>query len=242
MRVTADRVIRDIVAADGRTAAIVQRYGLDFSCRGNRTIEAACEEAGVPVERVRCDLADATALPSAACAPRFSAWDAPAVTDYIISNHHGYVRQQLPLIRAQASKVARVHGSRHPEMVAVAEIFARLSAEMTSHMAREEKVLFPYLDRLAEASARGLAVPPAPFGTVEGPIRMMEAEHESAVEAMSQMRALTDGYRVPEDACGTWCVLLQELEAFERDLHQHVHLENNILFPKALLLQSAERG
>ena len=242
MTVTTDRTIRDIVAADFRTAAIFQRYGLDFCCRGNRTVEAACDEAGIPADRVQRDLADATALPSAGCAPRFNEWDLSTLTAYIVGNHHRYVREQLPVITVHAEKVARVHGSRHPEMVSVAELFGRVSDEMTSHMAKEEGVLFPYIDRLAAAFAAGDALPSAPFGTVGNPIRMTEAEHESAGDAMSEIRALTEGYRVPEDACGTFAVLLQELEAFERDLHQHVHLENNILFPKALSLESGAQG
>jgi regulator of cell morphogenesis and NO signaling len=242
MTVTHDRTIRDIVAADYRTAAIFQRYGLDFCCRGNRTVEAACEEAGISPDRVQRDLADATALPAAGCAPRFNEWDLPTLTTYIVATHHRYVREQLPVISVHAQKVARVHGTRHPEMVAVADIVERVADEMTSHMAKEEGVLFPFIDRLAAAYAQGGAVPPAPFGTVENPIRMMEAEHESAGDAMAEIRALTEGYRVPDDACGTFAVLLQELEAFERDLHQHVHLENNILFPKALTLESGEQG
>lgn len=238
MTVTFDRTIRDIVAADYRTAAIFQRYGLDFCCRGNRTVEAACEDAGLSADRVLRDLADATALPPAGCAPRFNEWELPALTAHIVAKHHHYVREQLPVISTHAQKVARVHGERHPEMVTVAATFERVCDEMTSHMAKEEVVLFPYIDRLASASAQGDAPPTAPFGSVENPIRMMEAEHESAGDAMAEIRALTEGYRIPEDACGTYAVLLQELEAFELDLHQHVHLENNLLFPKALLLQS----
>jgi regulator of cell morphogenesis and NO signaling len=241
MTATLDRTIRDIVAADYRTAAIFQRYGLDFCCRGNRTVEAACQDAGIAADRVQRDLADATALPPSGCAPRFDTWDLPALTGHIVANHHAYVRTQLPVIQGHAHKVARVHGSRHPEMVEVAEIFDRVSEEMTAHMAKEEQVLFPYLDRLAEASIRGEGSPPAPFGTVGNPIRMMEAEHESAGDAMAEIRALTGGYRIPDDACGTFSVLLQELEAFERDLHQHVHLENNILFPKSLQLEAGDR-
>ena len=239
MDVTLDRTIRDIVANDYRTAAIFQRHGLDFCCRGNRTVDAACQEAGIAADGVQRDLADATALPPSGCAPRFNTWDLSSLTGYIVANHHSFVREQLPVIQGHAHKVARVHGGRHPEMVEVAEIFDRVCAEMTSHMAKEEEVLFPYLDRLAEASVRRQGPPAAPFGTVGNPIRMMEAEHESAGDAMAEIRALTGGYRVPDDACGTFSVLLQELDAFERDLHQHVHLENNILFPKALRL---ERG
>lgn len=239
MTVLNDRTIRDIVAADFRTAAIFERYGLDFCCRGNRTVEAACAEAGIEADRVQRDLSDATALPASGCAPRFDTWDLATLSQYIVSTHHGFVREQLPVLQAHADKVARVHGQRHPEMVEVAALVDRISVEMTSHMAKEEQILFPYIEQLAEASATGGPAPGAPFGTVANPIRMMEAEHDSAGGAMASIRSLTNGYRVPDDGCGTYTVLLQELEAFERDLHRHVHLENNILFPTALRLEAA---
>lgn len=238
MSVTFDRTIRDIVAGDYRTAAIFQRYGLDFCCRGNRTVEAACADAGIDVDTVQRDLADATSLPAAGCAPRYNTWDLQTLVSYIVSNHHAFVRAQLPVIRQHAQKVARVHGENHPEMVQVARIFDDVNAEMTSHMMKEEQILFPYVVSLEASAAAGAGVPPSPFGTVGNPIRMMEAEHESAGDAMAEIRRLTDGYRIPDGACGTYTVLLQELEAFEADLHQHVHLENNILFPNALALEA----
>lgn len=241
MTATLDRTIRDIVANDFRAAAIFQRYGLDFCCRGNRSVEAACQDAGIDADRVQRDLADALALPPAGCSPRFASWDVSTLVTYIVSNHHTYVREQLPLVKAHAQKVARVHGGAHPEMVRVAELFDQVHDEMISHMAKEEQVLFPWIQRLGDAAAQGAPAPAAPFGTVGNPIRMMEMEHESAGDAMAEIRQLTGGYRIPDEACGTYSVLLQELDAFERDLHQHVHLENNILFPKALRLEAGER-
>ena len=237
MTVLLDRTIRDIVAEDFRTAAIFQRYGLDFCCRGNRTVEAACNEAGIETDPVYRDLADVTALPPAGCSPRFGSWTVATLVDYIVSNHHTYVREQLPIIQGHAEKVARVHGASHPEMRRVALLFNEVREELTSHMMKEEGVLFPYLQQMASAAEAGGPMPYAPFGTVGNPIRMMEAEHESAGDAMAEIRSLTRGDSIPDDACGTFSVLLQELEAFEQDLHQHVHLENNILFPKALQLE-----
>lgn len=238
MDVTLDRTIRDIVAGDYRTAAIFQRYGIDFCCRGNRTVEQACGEAGLAADAVQRDLEDATALPQVGCAPRFNEWDLNTMIDHIVSKHHAFVRAEMPVIQAHAAKVARVHGPRHPEMVRVAEIFDGVVEEMTGHMMKEEHILFPYIARLETSVESGEGVPPAPFGTVENPIRMMEHEHESAGNALAELRRLTNGYRPPQDACGTFIVLLQALEAFEEDLHRHVHLENNILFPKALQYES----
>lgn len=239
MAVTQARTIRDIVAADYRTAAIFQRYGLDFCCRGNRTVEDACAEAGIGADGVYRDLQDATALPQVGCAPRYDEWDLRTLIGHIVSKHHTFVREQLPLVQAHARKVAQVHGERHPEMVRVAELFDGVSEEMTSHMMKEEQILFPYLAALEAASLSEDVMPIAPFGTVANPIHMMEMEHESAGDAMADIRRLTDNYQVPADACGTFALLIQELEAFEADLHQHVHLENNILFPKALEIERA---
>ena len=237
MQTTSARTIRDIVADDYRTAAIFQRYGIDFCCRGNRTVEQACGEAGLPADTVQRDLEDATALPPIGCAPRFNSWDLQSLITYIVSNHHAYVRAQMPMIQAHADKVARVHGGRHPEMLEVARTFDGVVEEMSVHMMKEEQILFPYVARLEAAVSSGGDVPAPPFGTVQKPIRMMEREHESAGDALAEIKRLTGGYRPPEDACGTFLVLLQELQAFEEDLHRHVHLENNILFPKALRLE-----
>jgi regulator of cell morphogenesis and NO signaling len=135
-------------------------------------------------------------------------------------------------------KVAKVHGEAHPEMREVAHLFHEVADEMTTHMAKEEHILFPYIVALEQAKRANTSTPATPFGTVRNPIRMMEAEHESAGDAMARIRSLTSGYAIPAGACTTYRVCLQELEAFERDLHEHVHLENNILFPRAVELES----
>ena len=160
---------------------------------------------------------------------------------YIVGNHHAFVRQAMPVLLTHTKKVAGVHGDRHPELPEVARLFNEVAGEMTSHMAKEEQILFPYIVALEEASRSAGRGPSAPFGTVRNPIRMMEAEHESAGDAMARIRSLTSDYAIPDGACTTYRVSLQELEAFERDLHEHVHLENNILFPKAARLE-AEMG
>lgn len=237
MTATLDMTIRDIVANDFRTAAVFQRHGIDFCCRGNRSIQDACQAIDVSAEEVLQEIAVTTATPPAVNA-RFSTWDLSTLVSYIIGNHHAFVRRTLPITLAHSKKVAAVHGGTHPELVEVARLFAGVAEEMASHMLKEEQVLFPYILDLEQADLGGGSPPPAPFGTVRNPIRMMEAEHESAGDAMAQIRSLTSGYAIPEGACTTYRVCLQELEAFERDLHEHVHLENNMLFPKAAALES----
>jgi len=231
-----DMTIGEIVAADHRAAAVFDRYGLDFCCHGRRTVDEEAREAGVNASALLSELDDILSTPARGV-PRFQSWDAPALISYIVANHHEYVREAIPTVLAHTRKIADVHGRRHPELVKVATLVEEVAEEMTTHMAREERMLFPYIVRLASAVSSQIRPPAAPFGTVEHPIRAMEADHEVAGAAMAQIRALTAGYRPPDDACTTYRVCLQELEAFERDLHEHVHLENNILFPMALRME-----
>lgn len=232
----ATKTISDIVSGDFRAAAVFERHGIDFCCGGNRTVEQACAEKNLNAEQVLSEVSSVCASPDAN-ALQFAAWDPSALVSYIVSKHHAYVRAALPPISAYTQKLAKVHGENHPELLEVAQLFDEVAAEMTSHMFKEEQILFPYISSLESAVAAGGPKPPCPFGTVSNPIRMMEHEHDSAGNAMARIRELTNGYQLPADGCTTYQVGLQELQAFEQDLHTHVHLENNILFPKALELE-----
>lgn len=240
MTATLDMTIRDIVANDFRAAAVFQRYGIDFCCKGNRSVEEACRNSDVTAERVLQEITDATSTPAAG-GPRFNTWDLGTLAAYVVANHHAYVKQAIPTLLTHTRKIAGVHGAAHPELTEVAALIEGVADEMASHMMKEEEILFPYITGLAAASRGEGGNPSAPFGTVRNPIRMMEMEHESVGDAVARIRQLTDGYRIPEEACTTYRVCLQELEAFERDLHEHVHLENNILFPKAAQLEADSR-
>ena len=240
MNATAETTIRDIVTEDYRAAAVFQQHGIDFCCGGNKTIDEACRGRGLNAAQVLSDVARACATPDTS-GQQFGAWEPPALVDYIVTKPHGYVRQAMPTIAAYTRKLSSVHGPNHPELIEVERLFAGVVAEMTMHMMKEEQILFPFIVKLAEAAAQNRPAPPIPFGTVANPIRMMEDEHESAGNALARIRTLTSGYQPPEDACTTYRVGLQELEAFEEDLHAHVHLENNILFPRALRLESELR-
>jgi regulator of cell morphogenesis and NO signaling len=231
MTCTHGMTLGEIVTADFRAAGIMERYGLDFCCRGNRTLEQGCRDAGIRSEDLMEQLEALEKAPSDARS--FKDMSIPALVDHIVTKHHAYVRDALPVLLAHSAKIAKVHGTRHPELVRVAQLVEQVADEMTSHMMKEEHVLFPYIVALASAAEHGAPPPFAPFGTVANPIHMMEMEHESAGNAMFEIRELTDGYQIPADGCTTYAVCLRELDAFERDLHAHVHLENNILFPKA---------
>lgn len=234
---TSSTTIRDIVAEDFRAAAVFERHHIDFCCGGDRPIAEACQEKGIDATALVADLEAATQ--AAAEVPRFKEWDLDVLASYIVSNHHAYVRRAIDTVGAHTRKVATVHGERHPETVKVAELFEAVAADMAQHMVKEERVLFPYIARLAEAARDGAPRPVAPFGTIQNPIRMMEVEHQSAGDLVASLREVTGGFVPPADGCTTYKVTYRELEEFETDLHRHVHLENNILFPKAIELERA---
>ncbi len=231
MQLTGESTIGEIVAEDFRTAAVFEEFGIDFCCGGRRTLAEACRARQVDTDAVLDAVARSCSVPGSA--PRFDEWSIDTLIGYIVGNHHAYVRRALPSFTAHTQKLAAVHGSRHPELHEVAQLAQEVASEMHVHMMKEERVLFPYIAAADEAVQRGAPVPQAPFGSIDNPIRMMEEDHDAAGTAMARIRELTGNYRVPEDACTTYRVCLQELEAFERDLHAHVHLENNILFPRA---------
>mgnify|MGYP001566150671 CR=1 FL=1 len=236
LTITNDTTIGNIVADDYRAAAVFQKHGIDFCCGGGQSLASACDAAGVDCAALAGELAkldQVTDIP----VPRFKSWDPGFLTDYIEANHHAYVRGAISTILQHTRKVAQVHGERHPEVIEIARVFEGVAQEMTHHMMKEEHILFPHIRELAAGTRAGRPMPPSPFGSIQNPIRMMEMEHESAGGATARIRQLSGNYTPPDDACATYRVTYQELQEFERDLHQHVHLENNILFPKALELE-----
>jgi len=237
MNATPETTIREIVASDFRTAAVFERFGLDFCCAGARTIEQGCRDTGADARVVLRALEDVLSTPTADV-PLFASWDVPTLVSHIVETHHAYVRLALPALLQHTRKIAEVHSGRHPELAHVARLFERVAAEMTEHMMKEEQILFPFVVDLADASQSGRPIPHPPFGTVENPIRMMEHEHQFVGDAMAEIREVTHGFALPDDACTTYRVCFQELAAFEADLHAHVHLENNILFPRAIAIES----
>ncbi|MEW5798698.1 MAG: iron-sulfur cluster repair di-iron protein [Bacteroidota bacterium] len=230
------QTIKEIVTQNFRTASVFEKYSLDFCCKGGVTIADACRDKQIDPSTVIADLLTLNTADDVST-QRFNQWEADFLATYIIENHHAYVRQVIPPLIAHTQKVAMVHGERHPEMKNVADIFGVVANEMISHMHKEEHILFPYIVSLARTANEKRSMSGSPFGSVRNPIRMMEQEHESAGSLMYEIRELTKNYAAPDDACTTYRVTLKELQEFESDLHQHVHLENNILFPKATKLE-----
>jgi regulator of cell morphogenesis and NO signaling len=229
--------LKEIVTDDFRAAAVFEKYSLDFCCRGDRSVENACIEKAVDKTSVLSELQQLLRVDSSA-PDSLSGLSLSELIGHIVATHHAYVKKMMPVLLTHTRKVAAVHGANHPEVVGIARVFEAVAAELQEHMAKEEEVLFPYIDMLVGASERDEQCARPPFGTVLNPIRMMEVEHKVAGDQLYEIRSLSSNYTPPADACTTYKVMYRELQDFEMDLHQHVHLENNILFPKAVALEA----
>jgi regulator of cell morphogenesis and NO signaling len=228
--------IGQIVAKDYRKAQVFKNMGIDFCCGGKKTIAEVCEKKGIDPEEVERRL-EAIKGENSNSETDFQNWDLGFLSDYIINTHHRYVRENTSFILELAQKVARVHGERHPELIQVAELFSRIGNDLTLHMVKEEKILFPFIKELAQVYNTGGMLPSADFGKISVPIQVMDSEHEQVGGDFETIRAITSNYLLPVDACSSYTILFKKLEEYESDLHRHVHLESNILFPKAIQLE-----
>jgi len=230
-----ERTIRELASTNPDAARIFESFGIDYCCGGERSLAHACSAAKVSLQ----DVVDSLAKPRAAEGDRD--WQAASLAEvitHIIEKHHEYVRNEIPRLIALIAKVAKAHGQNHAELAKVEKAFRALAEELTVHLLKEERMLFPYIVQLESAARSGSRPGPAMFGTVQDPVSMMMMEHDSAGELLYKMRELTNGYAVPEDSCMSYKMLYQALPEFEADLHQHIHLENNILFPRAIALEA----
>lgn len=231
----ATETVGAVVAKDYRAAAVLEKYGLDFCCGGNVPLENACREKGIDLDRLRREIAEATTQPLDR-GQNYDAWDLPFLSDFIVNTHHVYLRENIPSIAAYTRKIAEVHGDRHPEVVEIASIFAKVAAEMELHLKKEEEELFPAVRRLFELRKQGGEAEEKQAAELERVISELGHEHDAVGAAVHEIRRLANDYEVPGDVCNTFMVTYQKLREFEDDLHRHVHLENNILFPKAARL------
>jgi regulator of cell morphogenesis and NO signaling len=236
MNITPDTRIADVAAQNPATIRVFQRYGIDFCCGGKRPLAAACSEKQVTFRELQADL-EAAGEPAAAEIPGADAKLSDLVR-YIVDRYHAELRTELPRLDQMAAKVLDVHGERYPDMLpALAATFRGLREELEGHMMKEERILFPYIQRLEALAATGKELPASPFGSIEAPIGMMEHEHDDAAQALAHLRRLTNGYTPPADACNTFRGLYHGLAELEKALHEHIHLENNVLFPRAAALE-----
>lgn len=228
--------VGEIVAKDYRKAQVFKKLGIDFCCGGKKALTEVCKKKGLDMQKVKAELA-AVEEQDETRHTNFSAWDPDFLCDYIVNTHHRYVRENIPFLSELSQKVARVHGDSHPELLKIATVFATVVTDLNNHFQKEENILFPYIKELVFAKKSGTPLHQPHFGSVANPIQVMEMEHENAGEDLSEIRELSDNYSIPEGACSSYRILYKKLEEFETDLHQHVHLENNILFPKAVELE-----
>jgi regulator of cell morphogenesis and NO signaling len=220
--------VGEIVAQDFRTAGIFRKAGIDFCCGGKKSLAQACEEKNINPSQILDQLNHLDA--EGGIAINYNEWEPGFLCEYIVNTHHTYVKKTLPELVWYTAKIASVHASHHPELLKVENLFAQINKELTVHLKNEEDVLFPAIKRMkTNASEEDRQL-------IQSEIMRMSEEHEFAGGAMDKINAITQGYKLPADACNTYQVAFKMLEQFENDLHNHVHLENNILYPKALKL------
>lgn len=227
--------LRSIALEQPATIPVFERFHLDYCCGGKRPLDEACAEKGIASSEVLAALAEATG--QARPAEDLGRATPTELIRHIVERHHSYVRGELPHLQSMAERVATKHGPAHPEVTLIQRNLAQLAEEMLFHLDKEEHILFPYVRGLEQSRENHAAPPSGCFGTVENPIRTMIYEHEGAATLLAEMRAVTHGFTPWPDACPTTVGLYHGLDAFERDLHRHVHLENNLLFPKAIELE-----
>ncbi len=230
MPINATQTIREIAVENPHATRVFERLGLDYCCGGHKPLAEACADAKLSMDEVVRSLEDAAPAPASA-----TDWKSASLTElanHIIDKHHGYVKSESPRIAQLLAKVVRVHGQNHPELAKVQEDFLSLARELESHMMKEEQILFPYIIQLDGGYAGHNC-----FGTVRNPIHMMTVEHDNAGNLLREIRGTTSNFTTPPDACVSYQTLYRALLEFEADLHQHIHLENNILFPQAIALE-----
>jgi regulator of cell morphogenesis and NO signaling len=228
--------IGQYVAKDFRTAAVFSKYKIDFCCKGNRTIEEACENKAIDVHLILDEIHSVLATKNEHSI-NFESWPLDFLIDYIEKTHHRFVQEKTQILLPFLDKLCKVHGAGHPELFEINQLFKGCASELAQHMKKEELILFPFIKKMVNATFTDKLIEQAHFGTVNNPIAMMMEEHEAEGDRFVKIATLTNNYTPPADACNTYSVTFVMLEEFEQDLHKHIHLENNILFPKAVALE-----
>lgn len=236
MEILEKTTIGEYVAKDFRTAAIFSKYGIDFCCKGNRTIEEACDKKEIDSNALLEQINTVLSTKNDSSID-FKLWPLDLLADYIEKTHHRYVEEKTQVILPFLDKLCKVHGANHPELFEVNELFKGCAGELAQHMKKEELILFPFIKKMVKATLTDELIDQPHFGTIKNPIAMMMEEHEAEGDRFVKIAALTNNYTPPADACNTYRVTFAMLEEFEQDLHKHIHLENNILFPKAAELE-----
>jgi regulator of cell morphogenesis and NO signaling len=237
MTLNTTRTLRELALEVPNATRVFERLRIDYCCGGGRNIAEACQVAGVRLDELSRMLDEAGAARDDA--RDFKTGPLADLIRHILDTHHVYTREESARIRALLEKVCGKHGANHPELPEVRDLFLKLDADLQPHLLKEEQILFPYILRLEAARTAGAMPPFAPFGTVNNPVRMMLFEHDTAGDLLRAIRAAARDFRAPDEACMSFRALYGALEDFEQDLHQHIHLENNVLFPRAVELEAS---
>jgi regulator of cell morphogenesis and NO signaling len=238
---SASRTVREIALEQPALMRVFENFGIDYCCGGGKTLAEACAARAVEVDRVVAALKFAAIAP----APAAEDWTRSSqeeLTAHIVATHHAYVKKELPRLATLAEIVVKRHGAAHPKLPELQAALARLDEELSQHLGKEEAILFPYIVQLEGFLAGQSPRPTACFGAVAKPIQKMTREHEAAGALLAQMRCLSSNFTAPEEACPTFHAFYDGLREFEQDLHRHIHLENNILFPRAVAMEAALEG
>jgi regulator of cell morphogenesis and NO signaling len=228
--------VGSFVSNDYRTATVFQKYGIDFCCKGGRTIQEVCESKDINADHLLTELTEVSKI-NGSDRTDFKTWTLDVLADYIVKNHHGYIDNATPVLLQFLDKLCKVHGGNHPELFKINEEFKSSASELAMHMKREELVLFPYIKGMVDSKNKGEKLALPVFGSVMNPIQMMKHEHVIEGDRFMEIASLTNQYKAPADGCTTYRVAFALLKEFETDLHLHIHLENNMLFPKAIEME-----
>ena len=243
VQVDSQTTVRDLVGRYPQTRQVFEKFEIDYCCGGAKSLADVAADQDLNVSTLVETLTETLETDPSVAETAGKDWYAGSLSElieHILATHHAFVKEALPRLRPLIAKVLAAHGEHHGDMLRqVQTYFNSLDNELTSHMMKEEQMLFPYIVALDRHSREGTARPQAPFGSVRNPVRQMEFEHENAGDALAGLRHVTGGYTLPDDACPTFQAMYDELERFEADLHQHIHLENNILFPRAIEMEAA---
>ncbi|HRE41406.1 MAG TPA: iron-sulfur cluster repair di-iron protein [Ignavibacteria bacterium] len=233
MEITTKTTISEIVRFNFKSVEVFEKYGIDFCCGGKKTLASVCETKNLNFEDIQNDLKNFLFVNDI-----FSEWDERFLIDYIVNVHHSFLKKELPVIQERIDKVYMKHSEKYPEIIKIKEVFTGLKKELEDHTNKEETILFPYIKKLRDCADTNSDFQLPPFGTIDNPIKVMEREHTDAGNALEELKALTKNFKIEDSYCNTHGVTYKELENLYKDLHIHIHLENNILFPKAIALEN----
>ena len=236
MKISPESSVGEVVKLNFKTASVFQKNNIDFCCGGDKTISEACTNAGLDTDQL-IDQLEIIAEQIDPDSQYINGLSLEELSNYIIKRHHSYVRESIPAIKKNLEKICQVHGEHHPELFEINRLFTETSGNLIMHMQKEELMLFPFIRRLEISFGNGSPLPQSPFGPVSNPISAMLAEHQAEGDRFDQISKLTANYSIPEDACITYEITMKQVRDFENDLHRHIHLENNILFPKSIELE-----